>query len=362
MASSVQIEEVAAAWLAKRDSGQWRDADQTALTLWLQASTAHRVAFVRLEAAWHGAQRLRALGAGSTPGEVPPPGHWRLSPSFENTSGPCANDATVERIPEARGEHRATGVFGRPAQYRALAASVVLMVALGTGWYVWPRGPIYRTPIGGLASVPMPDGSKVTLNTNSEIRVAVTETERRVTLDKGEAFFEVAKDPRRPFVVHAGDKQIVAVGTKFSVRRDADAVRVVVTEGRVRLERSSASGAAPLAQLSAGTIARAAGAGTLVQEKPLDEAEEFLSWRTGFLVFRDTTLGDAVAEFNRYNMHKIVIEDPAVAAMHVGGSFRSTNVDAFVRLLQEGFQIHVDQRDEQIVLTRQIPSPTEMAR
>jgi len=208
----------------------------------------------------------------------------------------------------------------------------------------------------------MPDGSKVTLNTNSEIRVAVTETERRVTLDKGEAFFEVAKDPRRPFVVHAGDKQIVAVGTKFSVRRDADAVRVVVTEGRVRLERSSASGAAPLAQLSAGTIARAAGAGTLVQEKPLDEAEEFLSWRTGFLVFRDTTLGDAVAEFNRYNMHKIVIEDPAVAAMHVGGSFRSTNVDAFVRLLQEGFQIHVDQRDEQIVLTRQIPSPTEMAR
>jgi len=76
-----------------------------------------------------------------------------------------------------------------------------------------------------------------------------------------------------------------------------------------------------------------------------------VSWRSGFLIFRDTTLGEAVAEFNRYNMHKIVIEDPTVAAMHVGGSFRSTNVDAFVRLLQEGFQIHVDQRDEQIVLT-----------
>src|SRR6267154_32333 len=80
MASSVQIEEVAAAWLAKRDSGQWRDADQAALTLWLHASTAHRVAFVRLEAAWQAAQRLRALGAGTLPGEVPAPGDWRLSP------------------------------------------------------------------------------------------------------------------------------------------------------------------------------------------------------------------------------------------------------------------------------------------
>jgi len=363
MASSVQIEEVAAAWLAKRDSGQWRDADQTALTLWLHASTAHRVAFVRLEAAWQAAQRLRALGAGTLPGEVPAPGDWRLSPFFDNTAAPVsANDATVERISGARGHDRGTHASGRAAVYRALAASLLLAVAFGAGWYVWPNGPIYRTPVGGLSSVPMPDGSKVTLNTNSEIRVAVTETERRVTLDKGEAFFEVVKDPRRPFVVNAGNKQVVALGTKFSVRRDADAVRVVVTEGRVRLERSGVGAPAPLAQLSAGAVARAADAGTLVQVKPLDEAEDYVSWRSGFLIFRDTTLGEAVAEFNRYNMHKIVIEDPTVAAMHVGGSFRSTNVDAFVRLLQEGFQIHVDQRDEQIVLTKQIASPTEMAR
>src|SRR5258708_31417080 len=90
MASSVQIEEVAAAWLAKRDSGQWRDADQKALTLWLQASTAHRVAFVRLEAAWQAAQRLRALDTGTLPGEGPPPGYWRLSLFFDDALPPEA--------------------------------------------------------------------------------------------------------------------------------------------------------------------------------------------------------------------------------------------------------------------------------
>ncbi len=80
------------------------------------------------------------------------------------------------------------------------------------------------------------------------------------------------------------------------------------------------------------------------------EAEEYLSWRTGFLVFRDTTLGEAVAEFNRYNTTKIAIDDPAVASIHVGGSFRSNNVDAFVRLIEQGLPVYAERSADRIVL------------
>lgn len=314
MESSVRIEETAAAYLAKRDSGEWSEADQAELNGWLQASTAHRVAFLRLEAAWQQALRLKALGAAAKPGVASPPHRWRLP-------------------------------------LTALAASIALLFALGIGWYLWPHGSSYQTAVGGLALVPLPDGSKVTLNTDSEIRIAVTRSERRVDLQQGEAFFEVAPDPARPFVVTAGDRRIIAVGTRFSVHRAADGVRVVVTEGRVRVERRGGGKQEPATQLFAGTIARSNDAGTLVQEKPLRQTEEYLSWRSGFIVFRDTALAEASAEFNRYNTRKIVIEDPAVAQIRIGGSFRATNLDAFVRLLEGGFPIRAERRGEQIVLT-----------
>jgi transmembrane sensor len=191
----------------------------------------------------------------------------------------------------------------------------------------------------------MVDGSEVTLNTNSEIRVAVTERERRVELQQGEAFFKVAKDSQRPFVVVVGDQRVVAVGTRFSVRRNEEDIQVVVTEGKVRLESTGS-----LQPVAAGTIARASNAGVLLQKTDLAAAEEFLSWREGILVFRETTLADAVNEFNRYNIHKIVIADPGVAALRVAGNFRANNVAAFVRLLERGYPLRVERQGEEFVL------------
>jgi transmembrane sensor len=204
----------------------------------------------------------------------------------------------------------------------------------------------------------MPDGSKITLNTDSEVRLDLENpAERRVELQKGEAFFEVAKDPNRPFVVSVGRKRVIAVGTAFSVLRDGDDVRVAITEGRVRIEdaaeRATERGGTDdgISTLAAGSIARATNAGVLIQEKPIPEIENDLSWRTGYLIFRDTALADAVAEFNRYNTRKIVIEDPAVAATRVSGKFRSTQFEAFVRLLEAGFPIRAHAVDDHIVLT-----------
>ena len=329
MDSNNDSEKAAAAWLAKRVGEGWTDADEAAFNQWLQASTRNRVAFIRVNTAWQQARRLKALGAGLPTGEVPPPGQWQLSPFFD-----AAQPIKSRRRLATR--------------WQAIAACALLGV-LGMAGYLWPAAPSYRTPVGGVARVPIADGSNVTLNTDSRIRILLTDTERHVEIERGEAFFEVAKDAARPFVVSAGDKRVIAVGTRFSVRRDGEDVRVVVTEGRVRVESARAASAPPT-QLIAGNVATASVAGVLVQRKPLPEAEEYLSWRSGYLIFRDRALADAVAEFNRYNTRRLVIDDPSVAALRIGGNFRATNVDGFARLLEQGYPVRVERRDGGAVL------------
>ncbi len=211
-----------------------------------------------------------------------------------------------------------------------------------------PRG-THATVVGGMQSVPMVDGSRVLLNTNSQVSIALSEHERRVELKHGEAFFEVAKDPNRPFVVVAGDKRIIAVGTAFSVRHDGDELQLIVSEGTVRMETPSKH-IKPPGPLSAGSVVRARHDDMLVQREALADIERSLSWRNGVLTFRDTPLSSAVTEFNRYNTRPIVIEDDQVAALQIGGIFRATQPEAFVRLLSEGFPIQVVMDDERIVL------------
>jgi transmembrane sensor len=382
MESSRDIEERAGAWLAKRESGNWSAEDEARFTQWLNTSTANRIAFLRQEGMWEHSLRLQALRGHTPPGQVPSPDDWRLSPFISDgvADAPSHNGSSADAYePGARANNLPTNdtvaVHTRRGWIRGtLAASLVLAAAGALTWYISTSGPYYHTAVGGIASVPMNDGSKVTLNTESAIRLAVSETERRVQLERGEAFFEVAKDPNRPFVVSAGNKRVVAVGTKFSVRRDGNDLRVFVTEGKVRLEDDSllASSAVPSSYesspipdssivkhrddgnvmlLAAGTIARAGDSGVIVQEKPLPEVEDYLSWRSGYLTFRDSPLADAVAEFNRYNERKIFIQDPSVAAIRFSGKVRPTSAEGFVRLLEDAFPIHAEHVDGRIVLT-----------
>ena len=320
--SAAAIEQQAADWLARQASGSWSATEQAQLTQWLDTSTAHRVSFLRLEAAWSQANRLKALGVTSRPA----------------------------RVPRRRTRRRA--VWSR---YRvvSLAAGVMLVMVFGTlGYLGVSGGSSFRTAVGAVSAVPMSDGSKVTLNTDSQVRISVTGQERRVSLGRGEAFFEVTKDPKRPFVVVAGRCRVVAVGTQFSVWREADEVRVVVTEGRVRVERNDTpTRDDPTTEVSAGSIAHAGDAGVLVEHKRPGEVEEALGWRRGFLFFHDLPLGEAVAEFNRYNRARIVIDSPDIAGIRISGSFRSTNVSGFVHLLRDGFSINVEQRGEHFILT-----------
>lgn len=351
---SAQIEEQASQWLTWRESADWSQSDEASFQAWLAHSTAHKVAFVRLEAVWKQARRLKALGAeGLVSLQKMPVTSLSDEAGFSDTLRPPASGA------------EALSAWKRP--FHAAVACIVLALAGILGWHVWPSPPEFSTPVGGFASVPMRDGSNVALNTGSHIQVAVTETERRVNLQQGEAFFEVAKDPHRPFVVTVDNLRIVAVGTAFSVRRDGPDVRVTVTEGRVRIEDVTGPASAKVSAdsdvliLTAGNIARASEAGILVQEKPLPEIEDELSWRTGYLVFRNMALANAVAEFNRYNEREIYIEDPAVAGMRVSGKFRSTQFEAFARLLEAGFPIQVQHVGNRIMLTSRYTGPATVA-
>ena len=372
MESHKSIEDQAAAFLAQRDSGAWTDADQANLARWIEASTAHRVALLRLEASWDDARRLRALSAGLPPGTLPAPGQWRHTPFFDERPRQDSSHTPTHPTPAhelSEGERTVSTLPSEEPRVRntrrglwALAASLLLSLGIGAYFLISQRGDEFSTRIGQVASIPLRDGSSVMLNTASKVRVDLTARERRVDLERGEAFFEVAKDPARPFVVEAGSKRVIAVGTKFSVRRSADDVKIAVTEGKVRVEDTAtalrvrsdgAAGDAPREDgsaevfLSAGTIARAAEGDVLVQNTSIPVVEEALSWRRGYLTFHETSLLDAVEEFNRYNAHKIRVEDPKIAAIRISGTFRPTNYEAFVRLLKDGFSIHAKEADDQ---------------
>lgn len=307
-----QIEERAAAWLAQRESGRWTNEDETELAGWLAEATHHRVAFLRLEAVNEETYRLRALGAGME------------SPA---------------RLPSRA---RLIGKW---------AAAACLALVFAAGWAVWTgyfgmSGEHYGTQIGGVQSVSLRDGSAVTLNTATAIRVKLGSSERHIELQEGEAYFSVAKDSARPFIVKAGNQSVVAVGTQFSVRREGSEVRIVVTEGTVSLPAEGGI------RVSAGSVIRVRGANALVQHESDEGLRALLSWRQGFLTFRDTTLAEAVNEFNRYNVRHIRIADPGVAQIKISGTFRPTHYDAFVRLLDEGYSIRAEERGPDLVLTQ----------
>jgi transmembrane sensor len=220
-----------------------------------------------------------------------------------------------------------------------------------------------------MSAVSLADGTQVTLNTSTEIRVSLSRNWRRVDLERGEVFIAVAHDPARPFVVEIADKRVIAVGTQFSIRREHNDIRVAVSQGTVRVEDlssplhltnpngSNVSTSATLMPssplyLPAGSVAQTSNTEILVREHAESEVERLLSWRRGYLIFRDTTLADAVAEFNRYNVQQIVITDAWIGQNRIGGNFRANNTEAFLWLIQRAFPIEVTQTDGKVILTR----------
>jgi transmembrane sensor len=189
---------------------------------------------------------------------------------------------------------------------------------------------VLTTAKGEFRKVPLQDKSVATINSGSQIEVAFTRSQRTVNLRKGEAWFEVAKDKTKPFVVQVGEARIKAVGTAFSVRRFANGTEVLVTEGTVEVwgkgqgaQRRFLSGGdrAFLAQ-DASTIS--------VSRQPV-EVNRKLAWREGKVILKNQTLDDAVADFNRYSPKTIVIVDAALRDKRLFGQYKLDAPELFAQ-------------------------------
>jgi len=191
--------------------------------------------------------------------------------------------------------------------------------------------PVFTTAVGERSTFSLADNSVITLSTDSAVRVNRWDKERRLTLLRGQAFFQVAKDPSRPFVVAAGDKQVTAVGTAFDVRIEPGRLSVTLVEGRVRIAGGSPHGQRRV-EMSAGSRFVAADPADWAISA-VDTAKES-AWLQGRLVFDGEPLSAVVAEMNRFSERKLALVDPSLGATPVSGVFKTGQVDAFVAALE----------------------------
>ncbi len=244
-----------------------------------------------------------------------------------------------------------------------LAAAAALIFGITTAWRAAAPAPV-KSHLRVNERVALPDGSRVELKDGTKIVVQYSATERRVKLTGGEAQFSVWKDASRPFVVEAAGVEVRAVGTVFNVRLGGQAVEVLVTEGKVKVNREPvAAGATPTQtpdlfvaageQTAVPLTAAPHPASPVVARATPEEIHQSLDWQTPRLQFFETPLTEAVAEFNRLNLHHLTIGDGEIGALHIGGTFRPDNVDGFVRLLSTTLDVQAEAVGEnQTVLRR----------
>jgi transmembrane sensor len=309
----------ASEWVMEREvADTWSEDDQARLDHWLKESVAHKVAYWRANHAWNKTGRIVAL---------------KVSPE---QSSPITQ----------RGALGSTFL-------RVIAAVIVLcIVGVATSYIFAPTAyTTYATTIGGRKILTLTDGSHIELNTNSVLRVSRNAPAREVVLDSGEAYFDIKHDAMKPFVVVAGGRRIVDVGTRFLVRSDADGLKVSMLEGRVVLGVSEGS-AQLSSKLEAGDVAIATHTTTRIFKSTTQSLADTASWRRGYLVFRHVALSDAIAEFNRYNSDRLIVANVDAAKLKIYGTFRTNDIQGFADVVQEVLHLQVSRLGDKIVMSR----------
>ncbi len=207
------------------------------------------------------------------------------------------------------------------------------------------------TERGEIRRLPLADGSVATIDSDSDLRVSLGEESRNITLAKGQAWFQVAKDRRRPFIVDAGVAQARAIGTAFSVSRTDRGVQIAVTEGTVATWAKDGGGSMTI--LKAGDFATFEGGALVPVTGTAPQAiERALAWRMGEIALEGDTLRDAVARFNRYNAQQLVIVDDSLGNEKLIGLFRIDNPSGFARTLAASLDVEVTVAGDTIRLSR----------
>ena len=334
----------ASAWIAKMDNGL-RDAEADALRAWMRADRQNEAELLEMARMW---DKMGALA--------------RLSEVF-----PRASEARPAPIRHRR-------------QFMAIAASFVFVLAASVFTAAIMNSdegeavpnlafdaPAYETAIGGISTIELSDGSRITLNTNSRAVVSFSERQRIVKLERGEMHIDVAHDRTRPLSVVAGGRIVQAVGTAFSVKIDGSRrVEVLVADGRVRVGVHE-PGTADLGQLESRSVFDGQSLlvaqgervvlnadGERVEALAPEEIDVRLSWRNGNLIFRGESLAAAVEEVSRYTTVDFAIPDRDLQTIRVAGLFKAGDVAGFLSTLQANFDVVSKRADRTtIVLTAQ---------
>lgn len=285
----------AEAWLVRMGRAEVRARDLEAFETWLDAEPSNLDAYQALKSTHRQTRELK--------------------------SSLTAEIAAITARPMIR-KRPGWPVIAGPAV--AVLTAVILTITLWPGFSPFgPADPMsgavtYRTSVGEVRDVRLADGSTVTLDTGSVVRVALHPDTRQVVVERGQAYFQVSHNPDRPFRVDLADRTVVVTGTRFVTALEGDAARVTLLEGAVNLVPISGKGFAfnlspgDAVVYDAGRPARLAG-----QVDPAEAAP----WRQRRLVFRDATLSDALAELSRYTPVRLVADDPALARQRVTAVF-----------------------------------------
>ena len=314
-----RIDEAAAQWVA-RLNGDDSVTTRQAFEAWHEADPRHQGAYLRAEAAWMMLDRAQVMAHGDT--------------------------LLARRALDKKLKHNRAAITRRSVMGGAVAATLTGAVAVG---YVLKNRLSVATRVGELRSVPLKDRSVASVNTNSQIDVDMTPQIRHVALVKGEAWFEVAKNPEVPFVVSAGDIRVRAVGTAFSVRRYETGADVLVTEGTVEAWNVNDTGKRVTLTAGHEAFVPLKLEVVAVAYRP-EEVERRLAWRDREIVLNSETLAEAVAEFNRYNSRQIVISDPALGEQKLVGGFHVDQPETFARAVHAALDVPVSLDDDRIII------------
>jgi transmembrane sensor len=314
-----KIDITAADWAARVDRGPLSAEDDQALESWLGRDSRHRGAFMRMRAIALHTERARALGPEFNPDQFVIPA-------------------------EPRAQRR------KLVWLAAAAACLAIVIALP----LMMTGQKYDTRRGEVRVVSLQDGSVMTLNTASDVKVDFDGSTRRVRLIQGEAWFEVAKDGARPFIVAAGETSIRALGTSFSVRHlEGMPVQVLVSEGLVAVKQSQT---APAVRVSANMRVVLPLDNAKAQPKAAVMAQETVNrefaWREGRIAFESEPLETAAAAFARYSSIQIVIDDPTLARQEITGLFTANDPVSFARAAAASLGLKTEIEGEEVHLRR----------
>jgi transmembrane sensor len=312
--------EGAAAWVVRLEAGDLGDAEAVAFDTWLSASPENSPAFDAALA---------------------------VSQAYAAASDQIARELPMRRTPPPAVGRRA--VIGVGAMAAAAALAVVIAPQFAA-----PGTETYATAKGERRTVQLADGSTIDLNGGTRLSVTLARDARRVTLDEGQAVFDVAHAAQRPFTIAAGDRTVRVVGTQFDVRRLDGKLSVTVARGAVEVR--PVEGAAGRAyRLHPGQRLDHV-EGAMAAHIAAAEPEEVLGWRSGRLVYREQPLSEVVADLNQQFAVPIRIEDAGLAATPISGVLVLDDQAAVIRRLALLVPISAVRSDAGVVLRRDVAS------